>query len=237
MTFSKEQLKALEAPLAHEHVSQRKQGTFNLSYIEGWHAIEEANRIFGFASWTREIPDLRCVDESQYTTSKGAKSNRCSYIATVRITVYTEAGVFPIVREGTGAGHGFGSLGEAHESASKEAETDAMKRALMTFGNQFGLALYDKRQRNVTKEGDKFKGAMTKTALGAALKLLVADIAACEDEDQLIVLLESQQEIIDQCKMDAPTWWASYKTGAGEDVIGLQERIQIAQKRVMENQT
>jgi DNA repair and recombination protein RAD52 len=31
----------------------------------------------------------------------------------------------------------------------KEAETDAMKRALMTFGNPFGLALYDKTQENV----------------------------------------------------------------------------------------
>jgi DNA repair and recombination protein RAD52 len=31
----------------------------------------------------------------------------------------------------------------------KEAETDARKRALMTFGNQFGLALYDKDQTNV----------------------------------------------------------------------------------------
>jgi hypothetical protein len=40
-------------------------------------------------------------------------------------------------------------LGLAHESALKEAETDAMKRALMTFGNPFGLALYDKEQRNV----------------------------------------------------------------------------------------
>jgi hypothetical protein len=40
-------------------------------------------------------------------------------------------------------------LGQAHESALKEAETDAMKRALMTFGNQFGLALYDKTQENV----------------------------------------------------------------------------------------
>ena len=41
-------------------------------------------------------------------------------------------------------------LGLAHESALKEAETDAMKRALMTFGNPFGLALYDKQQRQVT---------------------------------------------------------------------------------------
>jgi hypothetical protein len=57
----------------------------------------------------------------------------------------------PLVREGTGAGHGIDvDLGQAHESAIKEAETDAMKRALMTFGNPFGLALYDKQQREVT---------------------------------------------------------------------------------------
>ena len=31
----------------------------------------------------------------------------------------------------------------------KEAETDAEKRALKTFGNQFGQALYDKTQSNV----------------------------------------------------------------------------------------
>jgi hypothetical protein len=56
-----------------------------------------------------------------------------------------------VIREGSGAGHGIDAdLGQAHESALKEAETDAMKRALMTFGNPFGLALYDKQQREVT---------------------------------------------------------------------------------------
>jgi hypothetical protein len=62
------------------------------------------------------------------------------------------AGGLPsLIREGTGAGHGIDTdLGQAHESAIKEAETDAMKRALMTFGNPFGLALYDKQQREVT---------------------------------------------------------------------------------------
>lgn len=51
-----------------------------------------------------------------------------------------------------GAGHGIDAdLGLAHESAVKEAETDAMKRCLMTFGNPFGLALYDKTQANVAE--------------------------------------------------------------------------------------
>jgi hypothetical protein len=67
-----------------------------------------------------------------------------TYTARVRITV-TAGGRPPLIREGSGAGHGIdGDLGQAHESALKEAETDAMKRALMTFGNPFGLALYAK---------------------------------------------------------------------------------------------
>ena len=37
-----------------------------------------------------------------------------------------------------------GSIGDKYESAVKEAESDARKRALMQFGDQFGLSLYDK---------------------------------------------------------------------------------------------
>ncbi len=237
MTFTPEQLKELKAPLSRDHVSERKQGSFKLSYIEGWHAIAEANRIFGFASWTREISDLRCVDEGKYKTSKGQDSNRCSYVATVRITVYTEDGIFPIVREGTGAGHGFGSLGEAHESAAKEAETDAMKRAFMTFGNPFGLALYDKTQKNVTSKGRGFSGPLPMTKLKDALRAFESDMRACEDEDQLLVLLESGKELTDQCQRDIPKWWSSWKTGTGEMSVGIEERIEQAKQRVKENQT
>jgi len=56
------------------------------------------------------------------------------------------------VPEGTGAGRCEAThIGEAHENALEEAETDATKRALSTFGNSFGLALYDKEQRYVRK--------------------------------------------------------------------------------------
>lgn len=71
-----------------------------------------------------------------------------SWLCRVRVCVRNETGT--VVREGTGSGTGFGyNLGEAHESALKEAESDAMKRALVTFGSQFGLALYDKRRAEV----------------------------------------------------------------------------------------
>lgn len=68
----------------------------------------------------------------------------------MRVTI-TAGGLGPLVHEGSGAGHGIDvDLGQAHESALKEAETDAMQRALMTFGNPFGLVLYGKQQREVS---------------------------------------------------------------------------------------
>jgi hypothetical protein len=121
--------------------------------LEGWFAISEANRIFGFDGWQRETIELRCVAEAQRPIGREQKPGwGVTYIARVRIRLGSQAsGATFLVREGSGAGHGIDvDLGLAHESALKEAETDAMKRALMTFGNPFGLALYDKQQREVT---------------------------------------------------------------------------------------
>ncbi len=82
-----------------------------------------------------------------------------TYIARVRITVLA-GGHGPLIREGTGAGHGYDTdLGLAHESAIKEAETDAMKRALVTFGARFGLSLYDRHQRPMGATGPRAQGA------------------------------------------------------------------------------
>lgn len=140
-----EQYALLSAPLEKKHVKSRSQSGRSLSYIEGWHAIAEANRIFGFDQWHRETLEIKCVAEHERPIGRdGARGWGVSYIAKVRVTVEG------VVRDGIGAGHGIDrDLGLAHESAIKEAETDAMKRALMTFGNPFGLALYDKKQENV----------------------------------------------------------------------------------------
>ena len=73
-----------------------------------------------------------------------------AYTAKVRVSV--RAGDITIVREGSGTGEGKAPTpGQAHELALKGAETDATKRALATFGNPFGLALYDREQAGVRK--------------------------------------------------------------------------------------
>jgi len=151
--LSAEQSAALAAPLNRANVQTRSQAGRSLNYLEGWVAIREANRIFGFDGWQRETIELRCVSESQRPIGRDQKPGwGVTYIARVRIRLGSQTSGAPsLVREGSGAGHGIDvDLGLAHESALKEAETDAMKRALMTFGNPFGLALYDKQQRQVT---------------------------------------------------------------------------------------
>lgn len=148
MSFNEDQKRELAAPLSRSHVKQRSQAGRSLSYIEGWVAIAEANRIFGFDGWTRETIDIRCVSEKEREIGAQKKPGwGVSYVARVRVIAQG------VAREGVGAGHGIDvDLGQAHESAIKEAETDAMKRAMMTFGNPFGLALYDKEQANVSDE-------------------------------------------------------------------------------------
>jgi DNA recombination protein Rad52 len=169
--FTDEQKRELSAPLGKSHVKERAQAGRKLSYIEGWHAIAEANRIFGFDSWDRSTLEIRCVAEHQRKIGRDGKDGwGVSYIARVQIVVGGK-----VYREGVGAGHGIDAdLGLAHESAIKEAETDAMKRALMTFGNPFGLALYDKEQTNVADDFEDTIPASVKTFEGIMTKALRA---------------------------------------------------------------
>ena len=79
--------------------------------------------------------------------------------------IRVRAGDVTIVREGSGSGEGRAATpGQAHDIALKSAETDATKRALATFGNVFGLALYDREQAGVRQH--KAKPASTQPAAG-----------------------------------------------------------------------
>ena len=140
MGFSAKQLQALRRNLNGRQIRTREANGRELSYIEGWYAISEANRIFGYDGWNRETLESRCVL---------ARENRGSflaiYVARVRITVHADGAT--IIREGHGSGEGRGtSPAEVHDIALKAAETDATKRALATFGKPFGLELYRKSQ-------------------------------------------------------------------------------------------
>ena len=143
MKFTQEQVEELKQPIDLQNVAERKTGwDQKVPFVESWKAIDEANRIFGFDGWSSETIQLDCVQSDEFCVT---------YIAKVRVTVGG------IIKEGVGAGHGKGekvNLGDKHESAVKEAESDARKRALMQFGYQFGLSLYDPKKawKNAKKD-------------------------------------------------------------------------------------
>src|SRR5262249_44260155 len=118
MALSAKQVRALSRNPNHRHIRTREVNGRELSYLEGWYAIAQANRIFGFDGWNRETLESRCAL---------ARENRGTflavYIARVRVTVHADGAT--IIREGHGSGEGRGtSPGEVHDIALKAAETD-----------------------------------------------------------------------------------------------------------------
>lgn len=170
----------LQKPLDPKAIRPPPPGKFG-EYVDGLHVIRAANRIFGEGGWSYEI--IRLTESSHHVfdlTDKGGapyKQVRVSYLCTVRLTV---GGV---IREGAAVGTGNGkpeNIGDVIESAVKEAETDALKRAFRAFGNTFGLALYekDKSKREVAEPfdapatRDRIKAAIAKAGSQAKLDAL-----------------------------------------------------------------
>src|SRR4029078_12571220 len=165
MALRDTQVRQLKAKLEGKHVKTRKANGTDLHYVEGWHVIAEANRIFGYDAWDRRTLATSCI-----SSSLSGQLHLAAYTAKVRVTV--RAGETAIVREGSGTGEGRAPTpGEAHDLALKGAETDATKRALATFGNPLGLGLYDREQAVRKSRGGRVASAlgpwMMRSAFGA----------------------------------------------------------------------
>lgn len=127
-------------PLNPARVAKRSQAGRNLSYLEAWDVKAHLIRIFGFGAWSWHVISADLAFEDQIDAKNGGKQWSVGYrvIGTLTIPslgcIYTEASV------------GFAKLpdrGEAHDMAIKTAESDALKRAAINLGTQFGLSLYN----------------------------------------------------------------------------------------------
>lgn len=133
----------LKQPLNDKFISFREIGKTTVGYVESHHVIREANNLFGFGEWNYTIKQLSLVSTEQKENKYNKILNYAGYTAIVTITV--KNGEDTVTREDVGFGQGIDAdAGKAHEGATKEAVTDALKRGLRTFGDSFGLALYAK---------------------------------------------------------------------------------------------
>jgi DNA repair and recombination protein RAD52 len=122
-------LAKLSQPLDPKLVKKRKEGGRELSYLEGHTVISQANDIFGFDGWSYEVMDVSRI---------GDADARPIWSAKVRVSA------MGIQRSDIGVNIAANSNPGSQETAIKGAVTDALKRALRTFGDQFGNGLYDK---------------------------------------------------------------------------------------------
>jgi len=142
MGLTREQHDILLRPLNGSRVQSRKQAGRSLSFLEAWDVKAHLTRIFGFCNWDGEILDSNLAFE---TAPQGeAKNWSVGYKVTYRITVRDQNGEFLCTHAEAAVGSAqLPQRGEAHDMAIKTAESDALKRAAINLGTQFGLSLYN----------------------------------------------------------------------------------------------
>lgn len=143
--FTEKQIAELENQIDTSVVKKREgpRGMM-LSYIPGFYAIDTANEIFGFDGWSYEIEDLKSEKFNTEVPDKYKKDVVRPCIE-VRTTARVKVTINDIVRSDVGHGNSqsYTDIPD-YEFSEKEAVTDALKRALRSFGNRFGNSLYDK---------------------------------------------------------------------------------------------
>lgn len=136
-----EQHEVLLRPLNGTRVAKRKQAGQTLSYLEAWDVKAHLIRIFGFGGWSWEVIEANLAFEDTVLSKSGSENWNVGYKVVGRLRVagatYTEAAVGSATLP---------SRGDAHDMAVKTAESDALKRAAINLGDQFGLGLYNNGQ-------------------------------------------------------------------------------------------
>lgn len=124
-----ERTQELSQPLDPKLVSTRKGAAGRtVPYIEGYVAIDQANAVFGFDGWGYEV-----IGNVQ---DRALPDGQIVYIATVQVTA------LGVTRMDVGFNAVNADTPDGHDAAYKGAVTDALKRALRSFGAQFGNSLY-----------------------------------------------------------------------------------------------
>ena len=165
-------------------------GKKQLSYIEGWQAEENANKIFNY-NWDKEIKNQEELYKRDYIkevkdwdTGKKVNKEMFEVAYKCKVRVYARIGDKEVFREGVGFGNGQSARdlpSQAYELALKGSETDALKRALKSLGKQFGLSLYDK---DIDIIATYLKGSAMSVELTEALE----QVAKCKDNKEIRAL-------------------------------------------------
>lgn len=154
------QIQALRDRLDPQRIKERAgRGGGKFHYLEGHDDIRTANRIFGFGNWGKTLVEQTEIGavEVEREGRSGGTAQRGWHVGYRSVVRFTVRGCMPTDGSGYGDGVEYGPAARvtAQELALKESETDAMKRAMIAFGDQFGLILYAKGDAEAILERDQ----------------------------------------------------------------------------------
>lgn len=143
----------LHPEIQQSRIANRSQSGKTFSYVEAWDIRRTLIRAFGFGGFSAEVVDARLMFEEQVPKNNGGTNWSVAYLVTVRLTIHgiddiaTELGDVErdaIYTESAVGEWSMPSRADAHDNAVKTGTSDALKRAAINLGTQFGLSLYAK---------------------------------------------------------------------------------------------
>lgn len=154
MSFNAKQVEQLLRPVHPKRVANDGKGHAHLPQQD---VVAHLIRVFGFGNFDVEVLSSECIFEHNRADDKTGKPGRrwdVGYRALVRLTIRDASGSTVCHYDGGSTGTAQNqTLGDGHDLAYKSALSLAMKRAAIHLGDQFGLSLYNKGQRDALVVG------------------------------------------------------------------------------------
>ncbi len=236
---------ALRQSLETALVSQRKgRGGKSFDYLEGHVVIDQANRIFGYGGWGYElVGDVTLRRIETVDTSTGEVKVSLGYSAPVRVTV---AGALP--RTDIGFNAVAEDNADGHETAIKGAVTDGMKRALRSFGVQFGNGFYGDQpaeeangRRPAARQTGRASGGASRPQRAPAQAQAASAPAGASGTGDVPALRKRLIEIATQQGFDENGVRTAVKNKTGKDLDALDASelaplVEAAAKKLQETQ-
>jgi hypothetical protein len=150
--FTQAQVEQLLRPINNNRVLNDGKGHAHVSQQD---VVAHLIRVFGFGSFDIDVVNVECVFENE-RVKDGRPTGRwdCCYRAMVRLTIRDADGnVVCHYEDGSTATAQNQTRGDAHDLAYKSAISLSKKRAAINLGDQFGLSLYNKGQREALVRG------------------------------------------------------------------------------------
>lgn len=141
--LSEQQINFLLSGISANRIGRDGKG---FSHVEAWDIRRHLIRVFGFGGYDTDLLSMELVTQLEIPPDRPNGKTRYTVVYRVAMTLTVKV-------DGVELGHWHGaaigdapnqpSLADAHDLALKTADSQALKRAAVNMGDQFGLSLYN----------------------------------------------------------------------------------------------